>query len=123
MARKGKGSEQSSRTTARPRTARRRLRLLWGVAIVVAAVYLYYRPLSSYFETRSDLASRQAEVEALRQTRSELQLRLANSTSVKTTEREARRLGYVRPGEQLFLVKGVSAWRLKQSAQRDESKR
>lgn len=96
---------------------------MWGLAIAVAAVYLYYRPLSSYFETRSSLATRQAEVEALRQTRSELQLRLVNSTSVKSTEREARRLGYVTPGEQLFLVKGISAWRQRQSAQRDENKR
>ena len=78
---------------------------------MVAAVYLYYRPLSSYLETRQDLSARQAEVEVLRQARAALQLRLASSSSVESTEREARRLGYVRPNEQLFFVKGVSAWR------------
>jgi cell division protein FtsB len=98
-----------------PRIGRRRLRLVWAVAIVGAAVYLYYRPLSSYVETRSDLASRRAEVDSLRQERSALQLRLANFTSVKATEREARRLGYVHPGEQLFVVKGIDAWRRSQS--------
>ncbi len=25
--------------------------------------------------------------------------------------REARRLGYVKPGERLFIVKGINAWR------------
>lgn len=85
--------------------------MLWAVAIVAAAVYLYYRPLSSYVETRRDLAARKAEMETLREARSALQLRLVNSTSVRTTEREARRLGFVRPGEQLFVVRGVSAWR------------
>ena len=85
--------------------------MLWAVAIVTAAVYLYYRPLSSYLETRRDLAAREAEVEMLREARSALQLRLVNSTSVRETEREARRLGFVRPGEQLFVVRGVSGWR------------
>jgi len=90
--------------------------LLWAVAIVGTAVYLYYRPLSSYVETRNDLTSRRAEVETLKQARSALQLRLANSTSVKATEREARQLGYIRPGEQLFVVKGIAAWRRSQAA-------
>lgn len=108
---KGRGRPPTGRVPSRKRFARRRLRLLWGVVVVVAAVYLYYRPLSSYFETRRDLTARQAEVEVLRQARAALQLRLASSSSVESTEREARRLGYVKPNEQLFFVKGVSAWR------------
>lgn len=122
MAGKGKGRARPSRESRRPRIGRRRLRLLWAVAIVGATVYLYYRPLSSYLETRRDLASRQAQVETLRQARSTLQLRLANSTSVKATEREARGLGYVRPGEQLFVVKGIAAWRRLQAADRGDGK-
>lgn len=98
--------------------------MLWAVAIVTAAVYLYYRPLSSYLETRGDLAAREAEVEMLREARSALQLRLVNSTSVRETEREARRLGFVRPGERLFVVRGVSAWRrARASGERAESRR
>ncbi len=117
-----KGRREPRRGSRRPRIGRRRLRLIWAVTIVVVAVYLYYRPLSSYFETRDDLAARQAEVESLRQARSALQLRLANSTSAEATEREARRLGYVRPGEQLFVVKGVDAWRRAQAAERRKRK-
>lgn len=103
----------------RRRVARRRLRLLWAVAIVAAIVYLYYRPISSYLETRRDLAASRAEVESLRRARQELRLRLVNSTSTEATEREARRLGYVKPGEQLFVVKGIPAWREKHSARGD----
>jgi len=106
----------------RPRIARRRLRLLWGAAIVAIAVYLYYRPLASYFETRRDLAARRAEVDSLRRARQELRLRLVNSTSMEATEREARRLGYVRPGEQLFVVKGIPAWRKARAAARGGSR-
>jgi cell division protein FtsB len=80
---------------------------------------LYYRPLASYLETRNDLAARSAEVEALRIAHAQLELRLVNFTSVEATEREARRIGYVKPGEQLFVVKGIPAWRQARSAERD----
>jgi hypothetical protein len=32
-------------------------------------------------------------------------------TSTKALEREARRIGLVRPGQRLFIVKGIKAWR------------
>jgi len=99
------------RRTTTTRIGRRRLRLLWAVALVGIAVYLYYRPISSYLETRNDLTSRRAEVESLRLVRAELELRLVNSTSVGSLEREARRINYVKPGERLFVVKGIPAWR------------
>ena len=81
------------------------------VGLVAMAVYLYYRPLASYVETRRDLAESTAEVEVLRAAKERLAQRLAFSTSVEATRREARRIGYVRPGEQLFIVKGIPAWR------------
>jgi len=90
---------------------RRRLRLVWLVALVGVSVYLYSRPIASYLETRNDLAARQTEVETLRIVKAELELRLVNFTSLEATQREARRIGYVRPGEQLFVVKGIPDWR------------
>ena len=93
------------------RIGRRRLRLLWFVAIAGIAVYLYYRPIASYLETRNELTTTRSEVESLRLVKGELQLRLVNSTSVGSIEREARRIGYVKPGERLFVVKGIPAWR------------
>ncbi len=91
--------------------SRRRLRLVWILASVAVAAYLYYRPLASYFETKSDLATMRAEVETLRIAKSALELRLADSTSTEATRREARRIGYVRPGERLYIVKGIPDWR------------
>jgi Septum formation initiator len=88
------------------------------IGIVGVAVYLYYRPIASYVETRNDLSSQRAEVESLRLVRGELQLRLVNSTSVDLLEREARRIGYVKPGERLFVVKGIPAWRRARTADR-----
>jgi Septum formation initiator len=90
---------------------RRRLRLLWAVAPLGIAAYLYYQPISTYLETRNDLAARRTEVASLRLVRAELELRLVNSTSVGSLEREARRINYVKPGERLFVVKGIPAWR------------
>jgi hypothetical protein len=95
---------------------RRRLRLLWLVAFVVLTTWLYYRPLASYLEARNELASRTSEVESLRVVRADLELRLANATSLEATQREARRIGYVLPGEQLFVVKGIPDWRRARSA-------
>jgi len=103
-------TERKRKPTA-ARIGRRRLRLLWAIGIVGIAVYLYYRPIASYVETRNDLTTRRGEVESLRLVRAELELRLVNSTSVESLEREARRINYVKPGERLFVVKGIPAWR------------
>jgi cell division protein FtsB len=83
--------------------------LVAGVLALVA--FLYYRPLQSYVQTRADLDRRQAEVVRLRAERTTLERRLTRSTSVAALRREARRIGYVRPGERLFIVKGIPEWR------------
>jgi cell division septal protein FtsQ len=98
--------------------SRRRLRLVWAVALVGVAVYLYYRPLASYVETRGDLTARQAEVAALEATRADLERRLVASTSLEAAQREARRMGWVLPTERLYVVKGIPDWRKVRSASR-----
>ena len=40
----------------------------------------------------------------------ELQHRLAESSTGEALTEQARRLGLVRPGEKLYIVKGLSAW-------------
>lgn len=108
-------ARRAPRTRPAPRAraprSRRRLRLLWLVTLVGVAAYLYYQPLSSYVQTRAHLEARQAEVEALRNVKAALALRLESTTSVEATRREARRIGFVRSGEQLFVVKGIPDWR------------
>jgi cell division protein FtsB len=80
--------------------------------------FLYAQPLSSYVDTRSQLAKRQAEVVGLRAEKERLVVRLAQTTSVDALARDARLIGRVRPGEQLFIVKGVDAWRKRHAASR-----
>lgn len=81
------------------------------LATVGFVAFLYYQPLSSYLETRSALNERAAEVQSLREERARLQARLADSSTVEALSREARRMSLVRPGEKLFIVKGVEEWR------------
>jgi hypothetical protein len=84
---------------------------VWIAGLVAISVYLYYHPLATYFETRASLSEARTQVETLRESKARLEQRLAFSTSMEATRREARRIGYVRAGEQLFIVKGIPAWR------------
>jgi cell division protein FtsB len=78
--------------------------------------FLYYRPISSYLQTRSELDSRRSEVVALRAEKARLERRLQRTLSDEALAREARRIGYVKPGERLFIVKGIAAWERKHPA-------
>ena len=60
--------------------------------------FLYYRPLASYLQTRSELGARRAQVVALRAEKVRLERRLARTTSDAALAREARRIGYVEAG-------------------------
>jgi hypothetical protein len=51
-----------------------------------------------------------SEVLQLAAQKRELRRRLNVATSTDELAREARELGYVRPGEHLFIVKGIKAW-------------
>jgi cell division protein FtsB len=81
-----------------------------ALGAIVLVGLLYARPLKSYFETKHELAQRTAEVRSLQADRRALQHRLAESSTGEALTQQARRLGLVRPGERLFIVKGISAW-------------
>lgn len=97
--------------TRRKRPPRSRLLLRWAAvgAFVVAAI-LYYKPARTYLHTRNAVATRAAEVRKLRRQHGHLERLVAASTSDAELAREARRLGLVKPGEQLFIVKGINRW-------------
>ena len=82
------------------------------VALVVVGV-LYYKPARTYLHTRDTVSQRAAEVQRLRRQHAKLERLVAASTSDAELGREARRLGLVKPGEQLFIVRGIAAWRHK----------
>jgi cell division protein FtsB len=100
-------AERASRRPPLGTLARRWL----AVLLVVLIGYAYYHPLRSWLETRHELSSRRAEVAQLATEKRMLQDRLEFSASSDALSREARRLGFIRPGEHLFIVKGIQAWK------------
>ena len=102
-------SKGGKKQRGQPRTAVVLRWCLLGVAVFVG--FLYYQPLSKYFETRGALNARSAEVAQLRAERARLEKRLQVSATTAALEREARLMRLVRPGERLFIVKGVDEWR------------
>jgi cell division protein FtsB len=106
---------KSQRRASRPR---KRLPMLRWLALGTLAVValLYYRPVKSYMETRSSVDQSQAEVRDLRARRDQLARRLADADTPEALERRARKLGLVRPGEQLFIIKGIPEWRRRAKA-------
>jgi cell division protein FtsB len=99
------------------RASRRRIVLRWlALAGVALVAILYVRPLKTYLDTRNALSRRHAEVVQLRAQKAGLQKRVTASSSLDALALEARRLGYVKPGEHLFIVKGIGAWRRRHGA-------
>lgn len=86
--------------------------LRWlGVGTLAFIAFLYWQPLRSYFSTRAAVKQQSGEVRELREQKLRLERRLAESDTAQAVTREARRLGYVEPGERLFIVKGINSWR------------
>ncbi len=75
--------------------------------VLVGLLALYVGPARSYWTTLQEAEGRRAEVEALRQENRELRARRAALSRQGTLEREARRLGMVRPGDRSFSVEGL----------------
>lgn len=101
---------RSQRRASRPR--RRAPVVRWAaIATLVVVALLYYRPVKSYLETRASLQQRQAEVQELRAKRDDLAHRLEDADTPEALARRARKLGLVKPGEQLFIVKGIEEWK------------
>jgi hypothetical protein len=81
------------------------------VVVVIAIGLAYVHPLRSYQAAKGRVLERRAELSVLQRELAELDRRIALSGEDVFIEREARRLGLVRPGERLFIVKGVEARR------------
>ena len=105
-----------SRRTRRRRPPRSSLIRRWLALLAVLFVgFLYVKPLRAYLATRETLAERTAEVRALAAQKRALEAELAAQTTTAALIRNARRLGYVKPGERLYIVKGIAAWRAAQT--------
>jgi cell division protein FtsB len=96
---------------AKPRRRRNPVPRLLAVAALILASFLYYRPVQAYVHTRSQVHERQAEVDVLQARKASLERQLKAGASDAALLRQARRLGYVRPGEKLYIVTGINRWR------------
>ena len=82
-----------------------------AVAGLALVAFFYWKPTQTYVRTNRELQARNAEVRALREEKAMLKRRIAQAGSGGQLVREARRLGLVKPGEQLFIVRGITSWR------------
>jgi cell division protein FtsB len=103
--------------------SRRRARSLVGrrwfaVGVLVLVGLLYYRPLHDYFSSRAQRADRLAEVRKLQREQAALERKVRQASSAAAVAAQARLLGYIRPGEHLFIVKDIPQWRRRQNASR-----
>jgi cell division protein FtsB len=111
------------------RKARRRhlrgsiARRWFAVGALVLVGLLYYRPLHDYFDASSQRAARVAEVRQLEKQQAALERRLRHASSDAALEAAARTLGYIRPGDHLFIVKDIPQWRRRQHAGRHAASR
>jgi cell division protein FtsB len=85
-----------------------RLLALGAIALVA---FLYWKPMHTYARAKKDLATRRAEVRSLQAEKARLEKKIALANTDTELVKQARQLGLVRPGEQLFLVNGIAAWR------------
>ena len=86
--------------------------------MVVAIAIGYVHPLRSYLAARADVSERRVEVGRLESANAALKRRLERVGTSEFVEREARRLGLVKPGERLFIVTGVEDWLRARAAKR-----
>jgi len=74
------------------------------LVVLLVLVYLYAGPARSYWDTVRQAKQRRAEVATLKRENARLRARRGALRSSSALEREARRLGMVKPGERPYLV-------------------
>ena len=75
--------------------------------VLVLIVYLYVGPVRSWWSTWQDSKAKQAQVTRLERENAALRVRRAALRTPQALEREARKMGMVRPDERPFVVKGL----------------
>ncbi len=105
-----RGPRRTARRTRRSLRGLRPPRWLLPLAVLGVVGFLYVRPITTYLETREQLTERRSEVASLRAERARVTARLERATSLEELARAARRIGFVRPDEHLFIVRGTAAW-------------
>jgi cell division protein FtsB len=86
---------------------------LLAIGGLVLVAFLYWRPAHAYLKAKRQLDANRADVRSLEAERARLQRQIAQAGTGEQFVREARALGLVKPGEKLFIVNGIAAWRKK----------
>lgn len=103
------------------RSSRSRRALRWiGLVVLVAAAVGYVQPLRAYRDATADVAARTAQIERVERANAELEERIDETETPQFVEREARKLGLVKPGERLFIVSGIDEWKRERRARARE---
>jgi len=109
--------EAEAMAAARP-TVRVRPGIRWDrlsrvtlLCVLVALVGLYVGPARSYVSTVREAAHRRAAVTELQRERARLLARRAALQGLGAAEREARRMGMIRPGERPYIVEHLPTGR------------
>jgi cell division protein FtsB len=116
-------SREARRPTRRAAKRRRRLpaparALRWiGLVVLLAVAVGYVQPLRAYRDATADVAAQQAQIERIQRANAVLEGRIDETETPEFVEREARKLGLVKPGERLFIVTGVDEWKHERRAQ------
>ncbi len=79
------------------------------LCVLLGIVALYVGPARSYFTTRGEAKEKHAEVRRLEAEHERLKARRKALTQPETLEREARQLGYVKPGEKAYVIEELPA--------------
>ena len=95
----------------------------FAVGALVLVGLLYYRPLHDFADARSQRAVRVAAVRQLQNEHEALEQRLKRASTLAVLVQQARALGYIRPGEHLFIVKDIPQWRRGQHGSRHAAPR
>ena len=78
-----------------------RLALLFVLFVILL---LYIRPVSHWVQQRSTAAHSRADLRGLEAEHAKLEARLKQLSGPGAVEREARKMGMVRPGERPFVI-------------------
>lgn len=84
---------------------------LLAIGAVALVAFLYWKPLHSYASTKNELQVRRSQVASLEAEKAKLERKIALAGTSAELIRQARLLGDVKPGERLFIVRGINAWR------------
>ena len=84
--------------------------------MLLAVAVGYVQPLRAYRDASADVAATRAEVDEIAASNARLEESIAETKTPAFVEREARKLGLVKPGERLYIVTGVDEWRQEREA-------